>query len=282
MAQQERRNETGLGTDQEYLRNEQYRDASNLNARIALHAQYSVNPGNWHRWVFDHLLASLGTTAPRAVLEIGCGPAYLWMENMDRIPARWEATLADFSEGMIAAAQDNLADADHRFTYQVADAQELPFADASFDAVIANHMLYHVPDRPRALAQIQRVLRPEGALFAATNGVDHTKEIDELFEQFAPQSQMAGSRRMRFSDSFTLENGEAQLRQVFSSVTLDIYDDALVVTEVDPLMAYLHSTGDGAAITEEQDHALRTYLTQRIAADGAFRVTKSTGLFMAR
>ena len=282
MTQQERNNETALGTDQEYLRNEQYRDASNLNARIALHAQYSVNPGNWHRWVFDHLLATLGTTEPRKALEIGCGPAYLWMENTDRIPAGWDVTLADFSEGMIAAAQGNLADADHRFTYQVADAQELPYADASFDAVIANHMLYHVPDRPRALAQIRRVLRPEGTLFAATNGVEHLKELDELFEQFVPQSQTHGAQRMVFGDTFTLENGEAQLRQFFTTVALDIYADGLVVTDVDPLMAYIHSTGDGASITAEQDHALRTYLTQRIGVDGAFHIGKSTGLFMAK
>ncbi|MEO7002724.1 MAG: methyltransferase domain-containing protein [Ktedonobacterales bacterium] len=264
--------------DQAYLRNEQYRDASNLNARIALHANYSVNPANWQRWVFDHLLAALGTTEPRAVLEIGCGPAQLWVENTDRIPSVWDVTLADFSDGMIAAARDHLAAADHAFTYQVADVQELPFADASFDAVIANHMLYHVPDRPRALAQIRRVLRPGGALFAATNGVDHLKELDALFTQFVPQ--VGG--RVRFSEAFTLENGEAQLRQVFPAVTLDTYEDGLVVTDVEPLMAYIRSMGDVRLLTDDLQRELKGYLTQQIASHGAFRITKSTGLFVAR
>ena len=47
---------------------------------------------------------------------------------------------------------------------EVADVQDLPFPDASFDAVIANHMLFHVEDRPRALGEIVRVLRPDGRL----------------------------------------------------------------------------------------------------------------------
>jgi len=40
----------------------------------------------------------------------------------------------------------------------VHDAQALPFADHSFDAIIANHMLYHVPNRPAAYAEFCRVL----------------------------------------------------------------------------------------------------------------------------
>jgi ubiquinone/menaquinone biosynthesis C-methylase UbiE len=73
------------------------------------------------------------------VLEVGCGDGNIWRENLDRIPPGWRLTLTDFSPGMVDAARAVLGD---RAEYAVADVQELPFSDASFDAVIANHMLF--------------------------------------------------------------------------------------------------------------------------------------------
>ena len=63
---------------------------------------------------------------------------------------------------------------------QVFDAQELPFPDDAFDVVVANHMLYHVPEPARAAAEIGRVLRPDGLLLAATNGPDHLDVIADI------------------------------------------------------------------------------------------------------
>lgn len=60
---------------------------------------------------------------------------------------------------------------------EVADADRLPYADASFDAVVAMWMLYHVPDLDRTLAEARRVLRPGGVLIAVTNGRQHTADL---------------------------------------------------------------------------------------------------------
>ncbi len=57
-----------------------------------------------------------------------------------------------------------------RVQFKEIDAQSIPFEDETFDAVIANHMLYHVPDRPKAIAEIKRVLKPGGRLIATTIG----------------------------------------------------------------------------------------------------------------
>ena len=65
----------------------------------------------------------------------------------------------------------------------MADIRDLPFEDESFDGVVANHMLYHVPDRPQALAEIRRVLRSAGRVFATTNGGDHLQEIKAFYER---------------------------------------------------------------------------------------------------
>src|SRR5207253_1882718 len=124
------------------------------------------------------------------------------------------------------------------FSFAVADAQTVPFARASFDAVIANHMLYHVPDRAQALSEIRRVLRPGAQLYATTVGRDHMRELHDRFRQIAPHLTPEADR---WGDSFNLENGREQLLQWFPSVTLHPYEDALLVTEVEPLVAYLLS-----------------------------------------
>ena len=64
----------------------------------------------------------------------------------------------------------------------------LPFADNDFDVVTAMHMLYHAPDKDRAVAEIARVLKPGGLLIATTNGNDALKELTDLTQAvFGPQ-----------------------------------------------------------------------------------------------
>jgi ubiquinone/menaquinone biosynthesis C-methylase UbiE len=151
-------------TDPEYLQGSHYRDASRLNARIQLHRRFSANTYGWTRWLFDHY-----AFAPDSrILEVGCGPGDLWRDNADRIAAGWAITLSDFTGGMVRKARENLRAAPQRFGFAALDAQAIPFPGDTFDAVFANMMLYHVPDRARALAEIRRVLRRGGRLLVAT------------------------------------------------------------------------------------------------------------------
>ncbi len=141
-----------LATDQKHLLQHQYQNASNLNARISLHARFSLNSYGWHPWVFDQF-----QLPPNArILELGCGSGALWLRNLERIPAGWDITLSDFSTGMVEDARHKLEGSTHPFTFQQMDAQSIPLPDASVDAVIANHMLYHVPDRNKAFSEIRR------------------------------------------------------------------------------------------------------------------------------
>jgi len=229
---------------------EQYATSANLAARIALHQRCSTNPYGLQRWVFDRLQLESG----QRVLEVGCGTRSLWRENEDRIPEGLELILTDFSVAMRPDV--------------VCALPELPFADDAFDVVIANHMLYHVDDREGGLRDIRRVLRRGGLFFASTNGRDHLREIKEL---------VPGSAEV--SASFTLENGEEQVRRVFPNVRRDDYPDSLRVTDPELLIAYIASiapgTGEGACPT-------RGAIEERIARDGAMTITKSTGAFFAR
>ena len=257
-------------SDQAYLLSQQYHNASNLEARIALHTRFSTNTYGYYSWIFDHL-----DLPPHSrVLELGCGTGRLWLENKDRIPKGWNVTLSDFSSGMLQEAQQNLRDSQRAFAFAVIDAQViLPYEDERFDGVIANHMLYHVPDRPKALAEIRRVLRPGGKLFAATNGEAHLRELN----RFVPERETDFGRE----HGFNLENGRDELAPWFSTIILHRYEDALVITEAEPLIAYFLSTRIASALDDEARADLARRVEQDLAAHGAIHVTKDMGLFEA-
>lgn len=259
--------------DQKYLLNEQYQNAANLKARIQLHIRFSTNRYDWYRWVFDHF--NLGKKS--RLLEIGCGPGYLWQKNSARIPSRWDVTLSDFSPGMLEEARQTLTSSRHPFQFRQADAQALPFDNESLDAVIANHMLYHVPDRAKAYAEIRRVLKPEGRFYATTNGKQHMRELVALVRKFNPEA-YAYTTEDRLVH-FSLERGAGELRPWFSTVTQHIYENALLVTEAAPLVAYVQS---GKWLTEDQLAQFKAHIERKLQLQDAIYITKSSGLFEAQ
>jgi ubiquinone/menaquinone biosynthesis C-methylase UbiE len=260
-------------TDQHYLKTEQYRDATNLDARVELHRHFSTNSYGWFPWIFDALETLPGSAH---VLELGCGPAHMWKECVDRIPDGWSITLSDLSDGMLDAAWRNLVVTGRAFKYEQIDAQSIPYPDGTFDIVIANHMLYHVPDRPKALAQIRRVLKTGGHMIATTVGDGHLAEINKWLKQVSPDTDFAP-----FANPFTLDNGFEQLKPFFSQVEIKRIDDNLHVTEVGPLMAYIHSTAKATEMSVSALAEVRRELEDILAQKGEIFITKDSGLFKA-
>jgi SAM-dependent methyltransferase len=242
---------------------EQYATNANLRARIALHGKYSRTPVHYPCWIFDGY--AFGDDAD--VLEVGCGDGNIWRENLDRIPPGWRLTLTDFSPGMVDAARAALGE---RAEYGVADVQNLPFGDESFDAVIANHMLFHVENRPRALAEISRVLRPGGTFRSTVIGLEHIRELRELVPP-PPDSQWAKTR-----ERFTLETVEDELAPFFVNVEIEMVPGPqdLEVTELEDLLDFVRSRGD---VTEEELEPLRQAAMSDIAEQGFFHVSRATG-----
>jgi len=261
--------------DQDYLCNEQYKDASNLNARIRIHLEFSTNRYGWFRWVFDQY--DIGS--PARILELGCGPGDLWLDNIDRILEGWEITLSDFSPGMLDQAREKLASQNHPFTFETIDAQSIPYDADRFDIVIANHFLYHVPDRPKALSEIHRVLKPGGRFYATTIGNGHMKELPELITQFDPtiEDYLAND-----NFPFTLETGAAQLGQFFSEVQLRRYLDELRVTDANILADYAFSTMRMELVKDRRDEFLRFLEQEMDANGGVISIKKDSGIFIAR
>lgn len=264
-----------LRSDRAYLLTDQYRDASNLNARIQLHERFSTNPHGWVSWVFDQF----DLPAESSVLEVGCGDGILWQKNIHRIPAGCDITLSDFSSGMLQDARRNLCALPRTFHWAVADCQSIAFADGSFDAVIANHMLYHVPDRTRALSEIYRIMKPGGHFYVSLNGRSHLRELRELLSELDPEISIG---RSDADEVLRLENGLEEIARRFSRVTLRRYDDALIVTEAAPLIAYVLSGRLKSLLTGERLVEFTRLVERKLAEHGSIRITKDAGLLEAQ
>ena len=103
---------------------------------------------------------------PLRVLDVGCGPGRIPIA-IGRKPIFARMTLTDASAAMAALARRNVtASGLHGGTsVQRADGRRLPFADGTFDAVVSNSLLHHVPEPGAVLVEMRRVLRPGGVLF---------------------------------------------------------------------------------------------------------------------
>jgi SAM-dependent methyltransferase len=99
-------------------------------------------------------------------LEIGAGTGYFTL-NMLRAGLIGEATCSDISPGMLATLEDNARRLGLGVRTEPADAEQLPFADESFDLVFGHAVLHHIPDLERAMAEFARVLAPGGTIVFA-------------------------------------------------------------------------------------------------------------------
>ena len=137
----------------DYLR-AQYGDERNLAARAQIY-DFGDSAQPWPAWA----MAQADLQAGERVLECGCGPGWLWAANAASLPPNLSLTLTDQQPGMVAQAAAALGAAGVAARFGVVDITRLPFPADSFDVVVANHMLYHVADRPVALREVARVLR---------------------------------------------------------------------------------------------------------------------------
>ncbi|MEM7734372.1 MAG: class I SAM-dependent methyltransferase [Deinococcota bacterium] len=282
-----------IATDQTHLLSKQYHNADNLHARVNLHKRFSASQFDFWGWMFDQLvtLTSDNTepsadTEPRRILELGCGSGLIWRANRERIPTNWQITLSDFSTGMLAESQQALGDIENITKFKVIDAQDIPYEAATFDLIIANFMLYHVPDLDKAVHEIRRILKPGGQLIAATNGDKHMLELEQLADSWLSELDVSKAFSPAVTLSFRLETGHDILKQQFDNVNLQpIPASRLEVTEAQPILDYALSMNRFRSDTLEADVLANIIkyaeqdLEQRLST-GPIIINKASGLFI--
>jgi SAM-dependent methyltransferase len=183
-----------MSVDETAFVREQYATEDRLRARKSA---YENAEGDDPR---QFAVEAVAKARPRRVLEVGGGEGELAERLQNEVGV--EVVGIDQSERMVELQRSKGVDA------RVGDVQELPFADGEFDVAVAAWMLYHVPDLDRGLAELARVLAPDGTLVAVTNALDHLQELWDLAQRATSMG--------RFT--FRSENGEEVLRRHFARV----------------------------------------------------------------
>lgn len=268
-------------TDPDILTHQAYATDEHLAVRYRTHELYSYPKIDFQQWVVD----TLTWRGDEQVLDIGAGPGTYFEAIQRRAPDGLHVA-GDLSFGMIQRAQRSTYGS--RVRLLTIDVQNLPFADETFDVVLANHMLYHVPDIDRALSEIRRVMRYDGCLIAATNSENNMPELDTLARRACT---LLGYPKQDFRPDhlgFALENGPMMLAHYFRAIARYDLPSAFHFPEVAPVMAYLNSGralrephlpegvawNDFMAVMEKQ-------ITRLIRHFGELQVQKLAGVFVA-
>lgn len=265
-------------TDPAYLRY-QYGDAEKLRVRQETHARYSENDASFLNWV----LALLEPAPGQLVLDAGCGPGVYH----PLLAARGARVVGvDLFAGMAREARRQVVEGRLAVLIAQAAVESLPLTDAACDRVMANHMLYHVPDQVAALRELRRVLKPGGRIVLATNAADSGAELDAVHG--AAAAALGYRAEAGMSGCFTLDDLPL-VRRVFPAARVETREDFLRFPNADAALRYYASSGVDRLEELPPDGSHRARLLPLveaavaaiIAREGVFRVSKTAGCFVA-
>lgn len=247
----------------------QYENASNLNTRISIHEKYSANRMGFGNWIFSNYRIEDGMS----VLELGCGTGDMWADKGQEIKSCSKLVLSDLSEGMIKAARNKL----HMFNnieYEVIDIQDIPVENDKFDIVIANMMLYHVPDILKGLNEVRRILKENGTFYCATYGEHGIIEyLSGILSEYGVKDTI--------NKNFTLQNGGEILGKKFSVVTKLEYKDSLAISNADDMVEYIYSLASMTTLNQVPKERVKDILVHNMV-DGILNIPKEYGMFICK
>ncbi len=250
----------------------QYRNASNISARIQLHTRFSKNKKGWFTWIYERLNLRDGMN----ILEVGCGDGTLWKGL--NIPEKISLTLTDISEGMIRDVRKVFGEDRKYLRLLSCDCQAVPFEDNTFDLVVANHVLFYCGDVEKACREIYRVLKPGGRVIAATYGKHHMEEINRLVLGFDERIVLSSQC---LYERFGKENGGSILEKMFKEVCWEEYEDSLCVNEPEPLISYILSChGNQNEYIIDCYNEFKDYVKKKMQP--FFYITKEAGIFSGK
>lgn len=238
-----------------------------VSKRRNLHLKYSVNPKGFENWIQERIDIHDGYR----ILELGCSTGALWYEHKDRIKNGTKLYLTDFSENILDCCKKSFEKRDDIILDKV-DIQNIPYEDKSFDIVIANMMLYHVRNINQALKEVRRVLKADGKFYCTTYGEHGTSE-------FLAKVLMSLGVDNNLNKRFTLQNGLETLKEYFSNITQEKYEDSLAITNVDDFVDYIYTFSTMTNLQPEDYFEVKRILEAR-QVDGVLKVPKEYGMFI--
>jgi SAM-dependent methyltransferase len=255
-------------TDRTVLTTEAYADPAPLTARYALyrHRQPPLDlPG-----VVTELLHDV----PGPVLDVGCGPGRTVAALRADRPQR-TVVAVDLSPGMLAVTGAPA---------MVADITALPVATGSAGAVLAMHMLYHVPDPEAGIREMARAKAPGGTVVISTNGDDDKEGLYDVCRAATADIPGAAGWSRQVSRRFALGAAEELAGRYFASVRRIELTGDIVVPDPEPVVAFIRSLGAWVSqpLFGTVVERIRERVADLIARDGEFRFGTRIGILVCQ
>lgn len=246
-----------------------YASTGPLRARGDFHARHGSR--DWHDWVAAHLPDLDG----KRVLDAGCGPGWLWQPATAQAAPR-RLILLDRSPAMVGDAMSHLAPLTPLGV--VADLARLPLPDASVEMAVAAHVLYHLPEPQTGVAELRRVLVPDGWLIVTTMGdedLGSLRPILRVIYGFDPTEAIR--------ERFGALRAARLLRDRFPDVEAHRFVDRYRIEDVDTLADYLLSIPPGPALDAAGRRRAQSIVAEAIARGGGrIETWRRQSLFVAR
>ena len=212
-----------------------YRTEAPLGRRVDAFSRYLiVNEAT--QSIFDHVSRLLADKSP--ILDMGCGVGTPLLPVGPTVFDRQDLIAIDLSLRQLKSILDAADNSIPRLLQGTAI--QLPFPDSSFGAVLARHMLYHIPKPQLAIAETARVIRDDGLFVATTNSSHSRPELQAVHQEVV--SELGGKLVERISRVFDAETGEHKLTSHFCSVKTLKWSGALVFPNISELLKYYCSS----------------------------------------
>jgi len=250
----------------------QYKDGKNLSTRISIYEKYGTNKKQYTTWIYENYEFFEGCE----ILEFGSGTGKDWKNNVDALPENSSLILSDFSKGMVEELASKFSDYENVSVMEL-DIQNTQIEECSKDFVMANSMLYHVPDIDKAVKEVFRVLKPKGIFYAATTG---SKGMFQYLK--GTLHEVKSSVTMAKDISFTLQSGQAYLERYFGEVKIARYSNKLEITDTNDLVDFIYSVASIEGLEESDREKVFEYYEQKKNGEGVIEIDIEYGSFIAK
>lgn len=229
-------------------------------------------------------LLQLVAETPRGsrVCELGFGSGWL-LEEMRRELSEHRLHGLDMSAQYARDAHEQYGE---HVRVMRGDMDRLPFADGAFDVIATCWTLYFMNDIDATLREIKRCVKPGGRVIAATVAPDNMIEYANLAEEAIRRVLLTHAIPPDIGNRFDTVTGAPYMQRNFDRVEYIDWSGELIVNSIEDALALWHPYGDSdrSIAGEQLERILEVFthnITTLLARDGAFRLTRHSGAFVA-